>query len=63
MPGSGGWYGLLAIGREARDEARAQATAKPIACPRCGEPLRPGPRGNDVFCLFDGWQPGMGEGD
>lgn len=58
MPGNGGWYQLLAISREAAAERRAQASARPIACPRCGEPLRPGPAGVEVFCPFDGWRPG-----
>lgn len=49
------WEELLAIGREAADERRAELSAPPQACPDCGEPLRGGP-GGVLFCLFDGWQ-------
>jgi hypothetical protein len=33
-------------------------TTLPVACPRCGEPLREGPPDEEgiLFCLFDGWQ-------
>jgi hypothetical protein len=50
-----GWETLLSIWREAADEARAEATAPPQACPRCGEPVRSGPDGV-LYCRFDGWR-------
>lgn len=30
----------------------------PVACPRCGEPLRQGPTVTPaiLYCMFDGWQ-------
>lgn len=49
------WETLLAIYREAADEARAEAGAPPQACPNCGEPVRSGPDGV-LFCTFDGWR-------
>lgn len=48
------WEELLAIGREAADEQRAELSAPPQACPNDGEPLRSGPDGT-LFCPFDGW--------
>jgi hypothetical protein len=47
-------YGLIA--QEAALDAEAEAAAPPLACPRCGEPFRPGPDGQ-LYCLFDGYQP------
>ena len=53
--GSSGWWGLLAIGREAAQEDRMERERIPIACPSDGEPLRQGP-GGVLYCTFDGWQ-------
>lgn len=53
--GSGGWWGLAAILREAAQEVRAEQARPPIACPHDGEPLREGPRGG-LYCPYDGFQ-------
>jgi hypothetical protein len=50
----GGWYGLLSILTEARDIAREEEAAAPVACPNDGEPLQAGPRG-ELHCPFDGY--------
>ena len=52
-----GWQQLADILRQARDEAAEEAARPPTACPRCGEPLREGPKG-ELFCTFDGWKVG-----
>jgi hypothetical protein len=52
---AGGWYGLLAIGREAEEQRRAELAQPPAACPNDGEPLTEGP-GGTRFCRFDGWE-------
>ena len=33
-------------------------SAPPVACPKCGEPLREGPPQESaiLFCPYDGWQ-------
>lgn len=49
----GSWYGLTSIIREAIDLYTEERSRTPEACPDCGEPLRPGPRG-ELFCPFDG---------
>ena len=49
------WEQLLSIAAEAADQARAEASAPPQACPRDGEPLTPGPDGG-LFCRFDGYR-------
>lgn len=51
---AGGWGSLLAITREARQIAQEEVARRPVACPRCGEPLRPGPRG-ELHCAFDSY--------
>lgn len=51
------WEQLVSIIRDSADEARADASAPPVACPNDGEPLSTGPRG-ELFCKFDGWRPG-----
>jgi len=51
------WQQLLDIEAEYRDNARAERTQPPVACPLCGEPLRSGPQGQ-LFCVFDGWPNG-----
>lgn len=48
------WEQILAIGREAAQEAAQERARPPIACPECGEPLTSGPDGV-LFCKFDGW--------
>lgn len=52
--GSGGWYSLLDIAREAALERRAERERGPVACPNDGEPLRAGPDG-ELHCTFDGF--------
>jgi uncharacterized Zn finger protein (UPF0148 family) len=47
------WEQLLLIQQEAAEEIRAELSAPPQACPRCGEPLREGPDGV-LFCPFGG---------
>lgn len=53
----GSWYQLLDIVREARDLARQDRQARPVACPNDGEPLKTGPRG-ELYCPWDGWREG-----
>lgn len=53
MPDSG-WHGLLDVVREARQIGAEQAAQPEVACPRDGEPLRTGPRG-EGHCSFDGY--------
>lgn len=54
--GDGGWYTLLAILREGYlDRLNDPRNREPIACPRCGEPLRPALEGIR-YCAYDGWQ-------
>jgi hypothetical protein len=48
------WEQLLSIYREAADEARAEASQPPQACPNDGEPLRQG-RDGLLHCPFDGY--------
>jgi uncharacterized Zn finger protein (UPF0148 family) len=48
------WEQLIAMRREAAEERRAEATARPVACPNDGEPLVEGPDGR-LFCPYDGW--------
>jgi hypothetical protein len=50
-----GWYGLLEIAREAAQLREEDLSAAPVACPRCGEPLRSGP-GGVRYCSFDGFR-------
>lgn len=54
--GSSGWGQLLAIVREAREEAEAERERPPVACPNDGEPLLSGPNG-ELYCPYDGWRP------
>jgi len=54
--GSGGWYTLLQIAREAElDRTSDPRNREPVACPRCGEPLAQG-LGGVRHCRWDGWQ-------
>ena len=50
---SGGWYGLLAIVREAAQLLEEELSRDPEACLDCGEPLRTGPNG-ELYCRSDG---------
>lgn len=51
------WYQYLDVLKERAYEFNYYATVAPWACPRCGEPLMPGPASaeNTIFCKFDGW--------
>lgn len=51
------WEQLIDIYREAAQEAQAERTRPPVACPNDGEPLVTGPDGR-LFCPYDGWRPG-----
>jgi uncharacterized Zn finger protein (UPF0148 family) len=51
-----GWYQLLDIAREARDEDVTGASIEAEVCPNDGEPLREGPNGQ-LYCPFDGYRP------
>lgn len=55
MTAQGGWYGLLSIIKEAKEEKREIEERPPMACPNDGEPLLQGPRGT-LYCRFDGWR-------
>jgi len=59
MTGSGGWYELLDIVREAADLRTDELSRPPVACLECGEPLQSGPNG-ERYCKFDGsiWDAG-----
>ena len=48
------WEQLVNMRREAAAEREAERTARPVACPNDGEPLREGPDGR-LYCPFDGW--------
>lgn len=48
------WEQLLQIRELDRYE---QANPRVQSCPRCGEPYQVGPEGQ-LFCPFDGYQPG-----
>jgi Domain of unknown function (DUF4082) len=50
-----GWYGLLSILHEAKEQRREIEERPPMACPNDGEPLLQGPRGL-LYCPFDGWR-------
>jgi hypothetical protein len=52
------WQQLGDIAREAAAEREAERSRPPVACPRCGEPLEPGPPGSsaELHCRFDGFQ-------
>lgn len=49
------WEQLISIGREGADEARAERSRPPEACPNDGTPLKAGPDGV-LFCPWDGWR-------
>ncbi len=51
------WNQYLDILKTARAEAEYWASNPPLACPRCGEPLTPGPPSAEVtlLCRVDGW--------
>lgn len=52
-PSTGSWYALTSIVSEVMDLYTEERSRVPEACPDCGEPLRPGPRG-ERYCPFDG---------
>ena len=49
-----GWYGLLSIFEQQRDDIADWRAAAPEACPNDGQPLKSGPDGQ-LFCVSDGW--------
>lgn len=49
----GSWNTLISIINERAQLNSEENERAPVACLACGEPLRPGPRG-ELFCLFDG---------
>jgi len=49
-----GWWGYLDIVEEAAQEAEAERSSPPVACPNDGEPLRSAPDGS-LYCPYDGW--------
>lgn len=56
----GSWYELLAIFQQRDEEFSFWADRPPMACPRCGEPLRNAPTAGsgssvELFCKYDGW--------
>lgn len=50
-----GFQDLLQILRESRQEAEAERSRRPSACPNDGTPLKTGPNG-ELYCEFDGWR-------
>lgn len=54
--GSNGWWGYLAILKDAADTQTTFAAVGPISCPNDGEPLITAADGG-LFCRFDGWRP------
>jgi hypothetical protein len=49
-----GWYGLLNILQYCRDTVRESRAQHPVACPRCGEPIRVGPD-DSIYCSWGHW--------
>lgn len=49
----GSWDTLISMISERVQLHNEESEHPPVACLACGEPLRPGPRG-ELFCLFDG---------
>ena len=57
----GGWWQLHSIIEYAKQEREFWDSAPALACPRCGEPMRPAPPtdtapGVESFCRFDGFR-------
>jgi hypothetical protein len=52
------WWQLDSIVKEQAAYVEYYRGIEPMACPRCGEPLRPGPPQHEdlLYCIFDGWQ-------
>lgn len=50
-----GWYGLLAVEQEYRQNLAEERSKAPVACPNDGEPLKTGPDGS-LHCSFDGYR-------
>ena len=57
VPVQSGWYGLLSISDNVRQNSADEARRQPEACPNDGEPLSVGPDGR-LFCVYDGWTTG-----
>jgi len=51
-----GWYQLLDIEADARQQVRTEQQRGPLSCPECGEPLIPTPDTGSRFCRFDGYR-------
>lgn len=53
-----GWYKLLSIFRQQEDDVRWAAERVPVACLRCGLPLRSAPEGSGVqlYCPAGDYQ-------
>ena len=51
----GGWWQLHSIIEYAKQEREFWDSQPPMACPRCGEPMRPGPPEDTgvLYCSFD----------
>lgn len=51
------WYQYLDVLKYAQQEFDYWASVPPMACPRCGEPLRTAPQSAEktLFCIYDGW--------
>ena len=49
-----GWYGLISIFEQQRDDIADWRGSPPEACPHDGQPLSTGPDGQ-LFCVSDGW--------
>lgn len=52
------WWQLYDILHEQAQYEEYYRSVEPMACPLCGEPLRPGPPQTAavLYCKFDGWQ-------
>ena len=57
----GSWWGLHSVFEQSKQEFEAFRSNPPVACPRCGEPLRYSPptkagSGVERYCPYDGFQ-------
>jgi hypothetical protein len=52
------WWERDSILKEQAGYIDYYRSMEPVACPRCGEPLRNGPPQEPavLYCLFDGWR-------
>lgn len=57
MAGDGGigWYGLLGILQSGRETWRQWRERDPVACPKCGEPVRAGGEDGEIYCPWGHW--------